>query len=124
VVDEAGTLRGIITEADFTGNERNIPFGSLVMPHLFDAAPDREQFELMRAQARQMTAGQIMCSPVETVGEDEPLGAAVRRLVDRQRQRLPVVRDGRLVGIVSRHDLLRVIAPQELPGSAGDSTTD
>ena len=82
-----------------------------------------EQIDLVRTQARQMTAAQIMCSPVETMQEEASLGAAVRLLVNQQRQRLPVVRDGRLVGIVSRHDLLRVIARQELPGAAGESTT-
>jgi CBS domain-containing protein len=122
VVDEGGGVRGIITEADFTGNERNVPFGAFVLPHLFDAPPEQEQLELVRSQARHTTAAQIMCAPVETVGADEPLGAVVRRMVERQRQRLPVVQGGRLVGIVSRHDLLRVIAPQELPSSAEGST--
>jgi CBS domain-containing protein len=87
------------------------------MPHLFDASAKMDQLDLIRTQARQTTTGQIMRAPVEAVGEDEALGSVVRRMVDRQRQHFPVVRAGRLVGIVSRHDLLRVIAPQALPAS-------
>ena len=76
VVDGDRGLCGIITEADFTGNERNIPFGALMMPHLFDAPPDMEQIDLVRTQARQMTAARIMCSrsrPSRKKRHSEPL---------------------------------------------------
>src|SRR5262249_42036997 len=57
VANAGGGLRGIITEAEFTGNERNVPFGALVMPHAFDAPPDMEEVELVWTQAGQMTSG-------------------------------------------------------------------
>jgi CBS domain-containing protein len=51
-----------------------------------------------------------MVAPVVTVGEDTPVEEIVRLLEVHGIKRVPVVRDGRLVGIVSRADLLRVLA--------------
>lgn len=51
----------------------------------------------------------IMKSPAITIEQDEEIAAAVRLMVERKVKRLPVVKDGELVGIVSREDILRVI---------------
>jgi CBS domain-containing protein len=56
-----------------------------------------------------MTAKEIMTSPVITVTEDDPIEEVVRRLLDYDINRIPVVRDGKPVGIVSQHDLLNLM---------------
>ena len=50
-----------------------------------------------------------MSAPVITVSEDTEVGEIARLLVAHQIKRVPVVRDGRLVGIVAREDLLRTL---------------
>jgi len=50
-----------------------------------------------------------MTTGVETAQPAEDLRTAARRMVERRLKRLPVVDDGRLVGIVSRTDVLRVL---------------
>jgi signal-transduction protein with cAMP-binding, CBS, and nucleotidyltransferase domain len=50
-----------------------------------------------------------MTTPVHTVTEDVPLSEVVEMMEARQVKRLPVVRDGRVVGIVSRANLLRAL---------------
>jgi CBS domain-containing protein len=47
-----------------------------------------------------------MTSPVVTVGEETPIDILATLMRRRRVKRLPLVRDGRLVGIVSRTDLL------------------
>jgi CBS domain-containing protein len=56
-----------------------------------------------------LTAGEIMSSPAITIHPDAPIPRAARLLHDHNIKRLPVVDpDGKLIGIVSRRDLLRV----------------
>ena len=56
-----------------------------------------------------LTAGEMMSSPAITIHPDAPIPRAARLLHDRHIKRLPVVDpDGKLIGIVSRRDLLRV----------------
>lgn len=46
---------------------------------------------------------------VITVGEETSLGEVARLLTTRRIKRVPVVRDGRIVGIVSRADMVRAL---------------
>jgi CBS domain-containing protein len=59
-----------------------------------------------------MTAKEIMSHHVITVTEDQGAEEAIELLLKYDVNRLPVVRDGAPVGIVSRHDLLRLMAPK------------
>jgi CBS-domain-containing membrane protein len=54
------------------------------------------------------TAGELMSAPAVTVDYDASVAAAARRMAETHVKRMPVVDgDGRLIGIVSRRDLLR-----------------
>jgi CBS domain-containing protein len=53
-------------------------------------------------------------SPVVTVGEETGVGEIARLLTTHGIKRVPVVRDGRIVGIVSRADLVRTLAEETL----------
>ena len=50
-----------------------------------------------------------MSAPVITVGEETSLAEIARLLTTHRIKRVPVVRDGRIVGIVSRADLVRAL---------------
>ncbi|MCT2587936.1 CBS domain-containing protein [Actinophytocola gossypii] len=60
-----------------------------------------------RGDRASLTARQVMTAPVATIAADEPLSAAARRLAATGVRRLFVVEHGRLVGVLSRRDLLR-----------------
>jgi CBS domain-containing protein len=113
VVDSAGIPLGIVSEGD-------------LMPRN-DAARDarRDWWLQMLSQGEPLspdylaflastdrTAGQIMVSPVVAVDEDADITAIAELLSERRIKRVPVLRDGRLVGIVSRADLVRAVAHQ------------
>lgn len=96
VVDRDRRLRGVVTEADVVAMMR----------------PEKERGVIARLlhRARRMesrTAGEAMTSPGITVGPDDPVSRAARLIVEHDLTRLLVVLDGRLVGIVSRADLVR-----------------
>jgi hypothetical protein len=58
-------------------------------------------------------ARDVMSAPVITAGEETDIGEIARLLTTYRIKRVPVVRDGRIVGIVSRADLVRVLATEQ-----------
>ena len=106
VVDDGDAPIGMVSEGDLIG--RAAP----------DPAPRGDWWLALLAEAVEapppevggLVAQQVMSSPVVTVTEDTDL-AEIARLIARFRiKRVPVVRQDRLVGIVSRADLLRGFA--------------
>jgi CBS domain-containing protein len=111
VVDAEGRLRGIITESDFTGIGRCVPFSLALAPVVFGArAATLAELERIYAMARTLTAGQVMSGRVHTATESEEVGAVVHRMLGRNLKHVPVVRDGMPVGMLARHDLLKLVA--------------
>jgi CBS domain-containing protein len=108
VIDDAGKLVGIVTEGDLlrraeTGTERRRPRWLE-----FLLGPGRLAGDYVRTHGRKVA--EVMTGEVATVDEATPLPEVVRIMEERRVKRLPVVRDGALVGIVSRANLLRALA--------------
>ena len=100
VVDDTGSLLGVVSEADLLlkrewRHARHMPW-----------LQGRGR-RLARTKASAMTAGDLMSSPAITVDATVPLSVAARLLRERAIKRLPVMDGGRLVGIVSRGDILK-----------------
>ena len=111
VVDAGGRLRGIVTESDFTGVGRCVPFSLALAPVVFGArAPTIAELERIYVMARKLTAQQIISGRVHTAEESEEVGAVVHRMFQRNLKHVPVVQDGKPVGMLARHDLLKLIA--------------
>jgi CBS domain-containing protein len=98
VVDADGGVVGIVSEADLL--LRAEAAGEEPGGWTHDA---RER----RSKAHAQTAGGLMSSPAVSVAPDVPLAAAARLMRKENVKRLPVVEGGRLVGIVSRADVLK-----------------
>lgn len=103
VVGEAGSVVGIVSEADLLPKEARSQAPESGRPPL---TPRESQ---SRHKARAALAVELMTAPVITIGPDEDVSEAARRLEAHRIKRMPVVdATGRLVGIVSRRDILRV----------------
>ena len=103
VVDRTGKLTGLVSEADLLQKVEATAgrTASLVVSDWRRRAD--------RAKAAGRTATEVMTSPVVTADPSLSLAAAARRMHREQVKRLPVVDSlGRLVGIVTRSDLLKV----------------
>ena len=104
VCDADGAVVGVLSEADLLVKQGGSPersgglFAWLVETA---SAPDL-------AKLRAHTAGEAMTSPAVTVETASPVSEAARTMVSLGVNRLPVLKDGRLVGIVTRADLVRL----------------
>jgi len=102
VVDDFQRVTGVVSEADLL---RKIEYAGEEQPRMFDGR--RRRGERIKASAR--TAADLMSTPPVTVPAGTSLAAAARLMDSEAVKRLPVVDDlGRLIGIVSRGDLLKV----------------
>ena len=122
VLDAAGRLAGIVTEGDFlrrTETETEVRRPRWIQ---FLLSPGRLADEFVRTHARRV--GEVMTPDVATVTESTPADEIVRLMERRRVKRVPVLRDGRLVGIVSRADLVRALAGlmTEAPPATMDDT--
>jgi CBS domain-containing protein len=82
VVNDDGILVGLVSEFD-----------------LLKALMEGRDLEMVRAE-------EIMAQKVTVAQEDTPVDAIIRLLETEHLIRVPVIRDGRLVGIVARRDIL------------------
>lgn len=108
VVSEEGELKGMITESDFTAKEKCFPFSMFRAPELFGHWLSNDAEELYAA-ARTMPAREIMSTWVVTVAEDDSVEKVLELILRHDVNRIPVVRDRKPIGIVARHDLLRMM---------------
>jgi CBS-domain-containing membrane protein len=108
VVDAQGALVGIISEADLIhraelGAEKH---RSWLMESLTAASTLAGDF----AKSHGKKVGEIMTTNVVTASEDAALGE-IAALFERHRiKRVPIMRDGRVVGVVSRSNLIQALA--------------
>ena len=101
VLDAAGHLAGVVSEADLLLKEA----GTDALGGYLTSTGRRGE----RAKAAGVTAAGLMTAPPVTIGPEDSVVAAARRMRERRVKRLPVVdQAGRLVGIVSRVDVLSV----------------
>jgi CBS domain-containing protein len=68
-----------------------------------------------------LSARDLADTEVTTIGPDAPLDDALRLMVERDLERLPVTEDGRLVGVLPREPLLRRLAEDEPPFADDES---
>lgn len=121
VVDDAGKVVGIISEGDLLRPEGANPAGSK-RPWWLEAVYHGQTVDYEKSKAR--TAEAVMTRDVVTVDDDMPLNE-IAGLLERHRiKRVPVTKDGKLVGIVSRanllHGLANTIIDHHEPGAAKD----
>ncbi|MFF8925903.1 CBS domain-containing protein [Streptomyces longwoodensis] len=108
VVDEDEKVIGVISETDLIARQAETP----------DPYEPKRRFRVLAltrsgrrraAKAAARTAGQFMTEPPVTVSAEDTITSAARTMAQRRVERLPVVdEENRLVGIVTRRDLLQV----------------
>ena len=109
VVNEGGRCVGIVTEADLVLPDES---GDLHLPHYVNIfggtifLEPLKHFEDRLRKAFASTAADMMTEHPTTVAPDTPVADAARTIHDSGHNRLPVVEHGRLVGVVTRVDVL------------------
>ena len=120
VVDTAGKLVGIVSEGDFIhrgeiGTKRE--HGRFLT---FILGPVRAAADYVHEHGRKVA--EIMTPEPLTINEDTPLEEIVQLMERRKVKRLPVTRGDKVIGIVSRANLLQAVASlaREVPDPTAD----
>ena len=123
VVGPGEDLVGVVTEGDFM---RRVELGtqqkhSRWIEYLL--TPGKRADEYVHSHGRKVS--EVMTCDPRTVAEDTPLEEVVKVMEKHGIKRLPVVRNGKLVGIVTRSNLLRALVSlaQEVGPPARDDAT-
>jgi CBS domain-containing protein len=110
VVDDEQHVVGIVNDEDLFTSDKGIPFSAVRAPALFEkwARPDRAAE--IYTNARRNTARDVMSCEFVCVDADSNVGYITQLMVERNLHRLLVTRNDCLVGIITRLDLIRVLA--------------
>jgi CBS domain-containing protein len=107
VLDDDGSVIGVISEADVLAKARREPedAGPSALARLLHPRPTQEA---LKRDAR--LVGEAMTAPPVTIESYCSLATAAARMLEHDVNRLPVIQRGKLVGIVSRADIVRAFA--------------
>lgn len=109
VVNEGGRCVGIVTEGDLIISEEERDFH---LPHYIDLLGGvifLEPFKKFEDRLRKAFAAKVnemMTADPVTVDIDDDVRLAAKRIVEQEHNRLPVVEHGRLVGVITRLDVI------------------
>ncbi len=111
------TVVGIVTDSDLVAQKSNIhPPQFLSAMHSFimlrsSASVENEIQKLLGSKAED-----IMTSPVVFVRPNDSISKLATKMVESKANPVPVIdNNGKLVGIVSRHDLLKLVGREDTP---------
>lgn len=107
VIDDEGHVLGMLTDR-------------LLISGLLPAL-ERAEVGAPAASAHAGEVRDIMERAVMCVKEDEPLANVVRLMLDREIERLPVVREGQLVGFLTRGDIIRRLLLRDAEDTEGET---
>lgn len=114
-VVEEGKLVGIVTEGDLIMQDVRVEFPTSF--HLLDGLlfypPTVSRFETELKKAVAATVADIMTGDPVTVDAAASVEDVATLMVDRDVSRLPVMEGGRVIGIVSKSDIVRAFASEE-----------
>lgn len=111
VVDEHGTVIGMLSTSDLIVQETQLHFPTVIT--LFGAylelPSQHRHFESDLQKALGSTVREVMSPEPVTCGPDDTMERAATLMHDHEVSRLPVIESGRLVGVISRGDIVRAL---------------
>jgi CBS domain-containing protein len=122
VVDDGNNVAGIISEADLLrrqeiGTEKHRPVAD-------EAVTPASTLAGAFAKSHGGRVAEVMSTDVVSAAEDTPLGEIATMLERHRIKRVPVLRGGKLVGIVSRSNLIQALASSRAPASGAGGEAD
>jgi CBS domain-containing protein len=110
VVDDAGKLVGVLCQSDLVAQQKKVNLPSLFT--ILDGFIPLKSLSDMDSEMRKVAATRVsdaMTDNPATVTPDTPLDEVATLMVDSKYYTLPVVKDGILVGVVGKEDVLRTL---------------
>ena len=111
VVDDANRVVGMLRDDDLIVSDvrLHIPTVISVLGAYLELPSSASRLDKEMRKAVGATVGEVMSENPETCSDDATVEEVATALHEHDLSRLPVVRDGKLVGIVARGDILREI---------------
>lgn len=113
VVGEKGEIVGLVTESSFAAKSVGVPFSTFRAPQVLGQWLSPDGLEKIYESARATPVADVMVRSVVTITEEEPVAVAVELMLKHDINRIPVIRGGVPVGIIARHDLLRMMIDRQ-----------
>jgi len=115
VIDDSGKLKGIVTENDLISKNSRLHIPTVL--RLFDAyiPLGTSRLELGIRKMAASTVGEICTKEVVTVDDEASIEYIATLMTEKKIHLLPVIKDGRLIGIIGKKDVLKSFA-NENPG--------
>jgi CBS domain-containing protein len=114
VVDDSGALYGIVTDNDLISRNKRLHIPTVVS--FLDAAIYLESSKKFEQEVKRLTAtrvGDICVRKVVTIGEDTTVVDIATIMSEKKVHLLPVIKAGKLTGIVGKRDMVKAVARQE-----------
>jgi CBS domain-containing protein len=109
VVNGNSKLVGLVTESTYTAREKFLPFAGVSLSQLFGHYLGKEEVDKIYEAARKIKARDVMDTHVTSATEGELVRQVLEKMVKHSVTHVPVLRDGVPVGMVARHDLLKMM---------------
>jgi CBS domain-containing protein len=114
VVDANGVYVGLLSESKYLPEESVLPYlRQSVLRVLGSELGDPENIEEVIQKTRNTLVGDAMQEDAATVSPESHLAEVAKLLVSMGSHHLPVLEDGKPVGMISRHDLLTLFAESD-----------
>lgn len=113
VVNRSEKLVGILCQSDLIAQQKRLPIPSYFT--FLDGVFSMSSMKQIQKQAQKIaaaTVAQAMTSDPVFVGPDMSIEVVANLMVDKGFHTLPVIADGRLVGVVGKEDVLRTLMPK------------
>lgn len=122
IVDGEGYLIGIVSEGDLVQRDQPgiLPHRSWWLCALGGKGMEADEF----LQSQQTKATDVMTHKVVTAQEDTPLWQIAETLERKRVKRLPIIAEGKVVGIVSRANLLQAVSAQRAVATESPTQVD
>ena len=108
VLDNRGKLIGILTHTDFGFHRKFFPMAD----HLYTLMGSWVTLKTLEDVAKEVSkksVSEVMSHPVVTVQEDAPISDVAEAMVRNKIHRIPVLRGEELVGMITRHDFIKLM---------------
>jgi len=108
VLDDLNQVVGILTHSDFGFHKKYLPMADHLYT-LMGSWVDPETLEKVARNVSSKIVKDVMIQPVVTVQEDALVSTVADLMMTKKINRVPILRDKTLIGIITRHDFMKLM---------------